>query len=634
MKSGKTPTLFPTPYPDELFYSVLCRYQLRLCNASTRSVSEELYGKRKLSNILLPQFINRIASLFPVRSGFTPEYFIQNTTIFPYFSPFLTAERGNVLLTYMKSATADERVGYFALGFGKLRQPQNERFRFCKSCWADDASVFGEPYWHRLHQLPGVMACHLHREPLFEVPVSFLNGSRDFYAASTDIIDTAAPCGIFSGSILEKLILLSADTAWLLQNGCRLGPYEETLNKYDRRLRMEGLRVWRGKTFHRQIHSAILESFGPDFLKLLNAYDASHNGSWAARITHYPKSPVHPMYHILMAEFMAGSARSFFEQDCAENLPFGQDPWPCHNPVCSGYLKDVINSYDANPYSGCMHARFECPLCGMIYHRKKAMPKDDQYVRRPKIFDYGPLWDETLRQCLVEKKMTARETSWFMRCDFYTVNRHALDMGIAPIDGVHLFTSAKKEKAPVSPGSTPLSDEDIREKHRKRWLDLIERNPGIIRSRLIELDRSCHIWLRKNDLVWYEAHSPPARYAHFDWETCDTEVLEKVRSAIEEMWSLQDRPKWISRNAVITATGCHQISNRKALSRIPRTAAFLDENLESADDWRKRKIGWAIEALHKQEIQVTLSRIAGKAAISPALFGPLASFATECLNKE
>jgi len=633
MTNGNTPPLFPTPYPDELFYSVLCRYQLRICNASTRSISENLYGKRKLSNVLLPQFIDRIVSLLPHNSGFTSEYFIQNTTIFPYFAPFLTTERRNVFLAYMKSTSENEKIGYFALGFGKQRQPRNERFRFCKSCWANDVELFGEPYWHRLHLLPGVMACHLHGEPLFEAPVSFLNGSKGFYPASADIIDVAVPCGIFNDLVLEKLISLSTDTAWLLKNGCRLDSYEETLNKYDSRLRTAGFRVWQGKTFHKQIHSALYEHFGADLLKLLNAYDVSHNGSWVARLTHYPQSPLHPMYHILLAEFFAGSTKKFFEQDYIETLPFEQGPWPCHNPVCRGYLNDVIESYDANPYHGCMHARFECPICGMVYRRKRGMTKEEQYIRRPKIFDYGPLWNEILRQCLVDKNMSARETSRFMSCDFYTVNRHALELGITPSDGYHLVVKPKAEKEPILPAALP-SDEELRKKHRERWLDLIACNPGIIRSRLMDLDYASHLWLRKNDVEWYEKNSPKARYANFDWNACDADVLDKVRSAIKSLLNWDGRPKWISRNAVITISGCHQISNRKALLRMPLTVSFLNENLESADDWRKRKIVWALNILREEERKTTLNQVALKAAISPRMFEPLVAFATECLNQE
>jgi len=578
----------------------------------------------------LPQSIGRVALLLPPQSGFTPEYFIQNTTLYPYYASFLTVERNNVHLAYMENGES----GYFSLGFGKQRQPRNERFRFCKSCWVQDTEVFGEPYWHRLHQISGVMTCHLHGEILLEAPVTFLNGSKDFYAASASIADAAAPCGSFSAPVLEKLISLSADTAWLLQNGCRFGPYEETLNRYDLHFRQAGFRAGKGKTKHQEIHAAFLEHFGVEFLQTLNAYDETHIGSWVSRITNYPKSPAHPMYHILMTEFLSGSVQLFFEQDCAKTLPFGQGPWPCHNPVCSGYLKDVINHYEANPYSGCMHARFECPVCGMVYRRKKAMAKEEQYIRRPKVFDYGHLWDEILWQCLAEKKMTARETSRFMGCDFYTVNLHALEMGITPPDGVHLITKSRKDKPPVVPAPPPLTEEGLRKKHRERWLYLIENNPGIIRSQLMDMDHVCHLWLRKNDLEWYEANSPPARYAHFDWTACDVDTLETVRYSVEKFLETEGRPTWISRHAVITATGCHRLSNRKALSRMPRTAAYLDENLESDDDWRRRKIIWAIAALREQGIQPTLNRIAIKASISPEKFGPLASFATEYLNQE
>jgi len=150
----------------------------------------------------------------------------------------------------------------------------------------------------------------------------------------------------------------------------------------------------------------------------------------------------------------------------------------------------------------------------------------------------------------------------------------------------------------------------------------------------MDMDHACHLWLRKNDLEWYEENSPPARYAHFDWAACDAETLEAVRSAVEKLLGTEGRPKWISRHAVVTATGCHRLSNRKALFRMPRTAAYLDKNLESNDGWRKRKIVWAIGTLREQGIQVTLNRIAIKASISPEKFGPLASFATEKLNQE
>ena len=69
---------FPTPYPDELFYSVLCRYKLRSGNPASRTVIEELYGIRKSSSVMTPHYFERIASLIPAHTGLTAEYFIHN----------------------------------------------------------------------------------------------------------------------------------------------------------------------------------------------------------------------------------------------------------------------------------------------------------------------------------------------------------------------------------------------------------------------------------------------------------------------------------------------------------------------------------------------------------------------------
>jgi hypothetical protein len=314
----KNPPLFPTPYPDELFYSILCRYRLRIGNSKVRTISQELYGSRKNSNVLFPRFIDRIVSLLPSNVGFSTESFIQNTTLFPYYTPYISAERSKTFRAYMQSS--EGKVEFFALGFGKQRHPQNERFRFCKSCWDNDIATYGEPYWHRLHQLPGVMVCHLHSESLYEVPLTFLSGATNFYAASTDIINYAVPCGGFSDSVFEKLIALSENASWILQNGSNLGSYEKTLNKYDSWFCQGGFRTFQGKTRNQELHSAVIEYFGADFLRLLNAYDNNHNGSWSSRIAQYHNSPTHPLYHMLLAEFLAGSVKLFFELDCETPL--------------------------------------------------------------------------------------------------------------------------------------------------------------------------------------------------------------------------------------------------------------------------------------------------------------------------
>ena len=50
---------FPTPYPDELLYSVLARYHVRSGNTSRKMTTEELFGKRTIIAVWdLPSNLN------------------------------------------------------------------------------------------------------------------------------------------------------------------------------------------------------------------------------------------------------------------------------------------------------------------------------------------------------------------------------------------------------------------------------------------------------------------------------------------------------------------------------------------------------------------------------------------------
>lgn len=36
------------------------------------------------------------------------------------------------------------------------------RLRYCPQCFDEDIATYGEPYWHRLHQIPGIAVCPRH----------------------------------------------------------------------------------------------------------------------------------------------------------------------------------------------------------------------------------------------------------------------------------------------------------------------------------------------------------------------------------------------------------------------------------------------------------------------------------------
>lgn len=629
--NGKELPLFPIPYPDEILYSVLCRCWIRMGRPAPRAMTETIYGVRRSTSILTPQYLDQIASLLPESTGITPTYLLYNTTVFPYFHPFLTEQRRTTFQSYFRNS-APSSSQYFALGIGKLRQPKTMYLRFCQSCWKEDEKTLGEPYWRRLHQIPGVLICPVHEDPLMDSPVRLHMAKSSYFPADMKLSETSIPCGDYSSTTAEKLISIAQDSDWLLTHGLECGSYKDTYARYTRYFYAKGFSGNLGQVRHHNIYTALQEHFGIEMLKLLNAYDESFHASWTARIPHYQNGLQHPLYHILLTELLAGSTEAFFREDHPGLLPFGPAPWPCYNPVCPGYKKDVINRYDADPYAGCMHARFECPICGMVYRRKKAMSKEEQYHRRPKVFDYGQLWRTTLRDCLVERKMTARETCNFMGCDFYTINRYALQLGLLSPDEVYLYKNKSRAKPAVAHKSTATADE-LRVQYRQQWTKLIEKNPTAIRSELMAMAPQCYQWLRNHDVEWYENISPPAKYSNFDWSQRDMDLMDKIRTAHQTLLNADGKPKRISKHALILEIGSFELSNKTALKKMPKTAALLDEVLESRRSWHKRKIIWAIRELQKEEKVLTPHRILQKACISVKYLEPLLSFIEEQLSQ-
>ncbi|WP_446684752.1 TniQ family protein [Cyanobacterium sp. IPPAS B-1200] len=79
--------LFPTAYPDELLYSVVCRYHVRSGNITvqqTRSDLSFLNNGNSYSHIL-PSKLGHLSKQLPFASSLTVEQLIENHTLFPYY---------------------------------------------------------------------------------------------------------------------------------------------------------------------------------------------------------------------------------------------------------------------------------------------------------------------------------------------------------------------------------------------------------------------------------------------------------------------------------------------------------------------------------------------------------------------
>jgi hypothetical protein len=159
--------LLPRLLPDETLYSIGVRIHRLSGNAQPATTSQRLFGsKSALFNTLAPRHLARFERSTGALYGTAPEL-LESVTLAPFFLAFRSdRERDSA----RSAATAGSKLRYLrALGLPRSGGAGFMSLSHCVACTANDVDCVGARYWRRTHQLPGVLVCHDHGEPLVEV---------------------------------------------------------------------------------------------------------------------------------------------------------------------------------------------------------------------------------------------------------------------------------------------------------------------------------------------------------------------------------------------------------------------------------------------------------------------------------
>jgi len=103
---------FPTPYPDEILYSVLARYSVRCGITSYQTIMESIFGKCSSRAVMeMPFNLNSLVSNLPVNCPYTADDLIYNHTLYPFFTAFLPKERAEEVKQLMLSEGGSKIYG-------------------------------------------------------------------------------------------------------------------------------------------------------------------------------------------------------------------------------------------------------------------------------------------------------------------------------------------------------------------------------------------------------------------------------------------------------------------------------------------------------------------------------------------
>ncbi len=214
----------PEPYPDENCYSILCRYAVRTgWMLSSNQASVLLFGNTMpLAGLMYKPF--RTVDLERWNGGGKwKTSFGTDHSCLQYFTAFLDQDDAGLLRKCRKGMVLSTGLTKRISRKCSLTQIRKKHLWYCPVCVTEDIRTYGETYWRRLPQMPGVSYCPRHRVRLHEsgLPVSETN--YQLFPASYVLLHIPDTDRDHSGDIFENEFIQAAeDTEWLLENGFRL----------------------------------------------------------------------------------------------------------------------------------------------------------------------------------------------------------------------------------------------------------------------------------------------------------------------------------------------------------------------------------------------------------------------------
>ena len=556
---------FPSTFPDETLYSRLARYHRLSGHSDDRDSLHELVGVH--THVItsdLPSLLQTFISRIPAGARPSVEEIIDSNTIFPYFRRFLPSERCDRAIAAMSGAsTSGLKAG---LGLVASRLGAKSTFRFCEKCTDDDRTAFGQAYWHRVHQLPGVWVCPRHAQALCELDFGTVQLKRHKLFLPDDPLSELAsrqlflaPCqmdALLRIALLSTSVLLSTQGDWdarslneLHRNNAR----RNGLARDNGRIRVDDL-------------ANMLQNYSSAFPGT-GEYAIVHRHflDWVLRLLRKPRSvAVHPMRHLLLLDCLRGALPRHLE-DGTPDPPKAVARNEGRHQVNQARLSEMLGQKGTSLRHAAAELGLSVTTAG-IEAARLGLPVG----RRPKTITEGVKCRvcNDLRRGLAPKEVA--ETHGLSQVSIYRILR--MDEAL----------------------TREYADQRLkllREAHRERFASRTS-------------NQADYAWLYRNDREWLAEQQAMAskgetqREPSIDWAERDELLAQQVAKISDAMRNSAGRPQRISRSALERETGMADTIERNA-DKLPGTHLALAARSESREEYQRRRLYWAAGELKK-----------------------------------
>jgi hypothetical protein len=593
---------FPDFLLDETVYSVASRYLDRMQFHSHAHVCMHFFGSpSKRAGTDLPSNLEHLVQALPPSNIYTSDMIIDRYTLFPLYAPFLASSQATTLRERMKG----NGIAVHAIaGIAATKVPQPQFLRYCPLCVDADREAFGECYWHRVHQAPGVLVCPLHECMLVDSSIHLRLGNTmiQFHSAERSV-NTVSPRLAPAHKSLS-LIQLAQNVLWLLEQSISLEPgfvqqqYKQFLTNHD-------LVTFGGKVRYTKLKEAFSDYYPADLLEDLGCSIADSSEGWLANWT----TMQHPLHHLLFIQFLGLTPEHFLTQTPPAVFPFGNGPWPCLNPLCSHYKELVIRSYRAGQQRKQPLATFACH-CGFTYSRAGPDSTPSALFRIGKIVQYGHVWDQQLTTYWLDHTISTEQVARLMHTNVDTIQRQAarLDLPFAPV----IQRRGKRPKIYTD------TINERRDGYRALWEEALKEHANTGVGKICRVAHKAYSWLIRYDPDWLSSHWPATaargptnerlmlikkQQMHDRYSHIDADLAKVVRETAEAICTRSDFPIQVTRQLLFAQVDDRTVLRSPSVIReiLPLTADTLSEVIETHAAFIWRKLRWAVRSFLIEE---------------------------------
>jgi len=601
---------FPTPYPDELLYSVFARYHTRSCNISISQTLQDLFGESNVTLDNLPSRLTDLVDRLPSQSALTPARFVQEHTMLPYYKPFIAPEWLDTPNLDAYDEEMKARVMSIAYNIRK-RKDLHQTLHFCPKCYESDELTYGEPYWHRSHQVLGILRCHRHETWLInsKIAIKSIGPHHPLISlGSKALSDTSSAQSEFA-SEANLHDWLAKEVYWLINGNYTGGiPCHPTIlqSRYHQHLEKMGL-ICSNTGLLRK--GELLRRFENLFrgklpIEIYYVYDGNFTSDWLARFFLAGFREHRPIIHLLMMRFFGIDSKEILWDKIEAVKPFGKGPWPCLNKVADHYLQSVVKNCSiskSHTSTNLVTGTFKCE-CGFQYERLGPDLSERNRTRFDKIVATGGLWDKKLMNLFLNDDADVASTLGVPQS--FIVQRLPLLL--------------ENETDKLSIGNFVK----IRKRHRNKWQEICEK---FLRGYSVEiLDWKGEIlqrWFSKYDAEWFKKNCPPTvlEEPNLNWAELDSKLATMVSFAAE---TLRQQMRKVSKGSI--GRLIDDLLNINYLYRVPITQQVLATVVESTEEFAFRRLSATVADFKRRGESFRETEILKAAKISITIAGRLA----------